>query len=295
MAEENLNEFEEEVVSPEQPKKPVNEKLRVGIIGDNLLSRATDVAFNTKSTERNRVASFNDVDELISWRPTLAVICADIPVLKNDTLDDTEFLNAVNKLVKQVNAGLCIRCTLNIETIERMIIALGQDVFNAKVIYMPEMSDSQELGSILSADFAIIGGGDKAIPAFMKLIRHATHFSAAETQVGTVFEVAYAKLGISGFKAVKQTFFNQLYDTIMDVKNANPAIVRRMMEKSPILNDKTVMIPTFIRARVDDEVSYKQARAYSGEYLNSDVRMLAGMSDKLPLLDQCVNLNNLED
>jgi len=295
MTEENLNEFEEESVSPEQPKKPAPEKLRVGIIGDNLLARATDVAFNTKSTERNSVASYDDVDELIAWGPTLAVLCADIPVLKNDTLDDAAFLNAVSKLVKQINAGLCIRCTLNIETIERMIMLLGQDVFNAKVIYMPEMNDSQELGSILSADFAIIGGGDKAIPAFMKLIRHTTHFSAAETQVGTVFEVAYAKLGLAGYKAVKQTFFNQLYDTIMDVKNANPAIVRRMMEKSPTLNDRTLMIPTFIRARVDDEVSYKQARAYSGEYLNSDVRMLAGMSDKLPLLDQCVNLNNLED
>jgi len=280
---------------PEDLREAKANRLRVGVIGNNLLASATDVAFNTKSTERKVVASTSDVDELIQWRPGLAVICSEIPLLKNDTLDDADFLNAVNKLVKQIDCGICIRSTLNIETIERLIMSLGPDVFDAKVIYMPEVNDSQSIGDVISADFALVGGGEKALPAFMQLIKHTTHISAQEVMTGTVFEVAYAKLGLAGFKAVKQTFFNQLYDTIMDVKNANPAIVRRLMEKSPLMTDRSTMIPTFIRARVNEEVSYKQARSYAGEYLNSDVRMLIGMTDKLSLLDECVNIKNLKD
>jgi hypothetical protein len=81
----------------------------------------------------------------------------------------------------------------------------------------------------------------------------------------------------------------------MDVKNANPAIVRRMMERCPDIVDRSTMIPTFVRAHVEGDISYKQARSYGGEYLNRDVRMLVGMSDKLPLLDECINFKNLKD
>lgn len=290
--------WEHEVTDPaeiREAQQKAGNRLRVGIVGDNLLAYAADVAFNTKSTERKIVTSAADVDELIAWRPTLAIICSEIPLLKNDTLDDADFLNTVNKLVKQLDCGICIRSTLNIETIERLIMSLGFEVFNAKVIYMPEVSDSQNLGDILAADFAMVGGGEKALPAFMDLVKHTTHLSAQTVVTGTVFEVAYAKLGLAGFKAVKQTFFNQMYDTILDVKNANPAIVRRLMEKAPELTDRSTMIPTFIRARVDETVSYKQARAYAGEFLNHDVRMLVGMTDKMPLLDECINFKNLKD
>ena len=210
-------------------------------------------------------------------------------------MDDAELINAVVKLIREIDCAICIRTTLNIETIERMILTIGPKAFDAKVIYMPEVDDPNNLGQVLSADYALVGGGEKSVAAFTNIIRDTSHFSAVELMVGTVFEVAYAKLGISGFKAVKQTYFNQLYDTILDVKNANPISVRRMMERSKELVDRTTMIPTFIRAQVDEDVTYKQARAYGGEYLNSDVRVLVGMTDKLPLLDECVNFKNLKD
>lgn len=284
---------ESEIVVEEKPK--ATGPLRVGIVGDNLLGRSTEVAFNTKSTERMLVAGPMDVDELIAWRPGLAVICFDIPLLENDTLDDADFLNVVSKLVKQADSGICIRSTLNIETIERLMMALGPEVFNAKVTYMPEMSDLQSLNEILCAEYTMVGGSEKALGAFMRLIKHTTHFSSQTAVTGSIFEVAYAKLALAGFKAVKQSFFNQMYDTILDCKNANPAIVRRMVEKAPELTDRSVMVPTFIRAQSSDEVSYKQARSYAGEYLNHDVRMLVGMTDKLPILDGCVNYKNLKD
>lgn len=270
-------------------------KFRVGVIGNNSLGRASDVAFNTKTTERKLVNTFDDLDELIEWKPQMAVICEDIPILKNDTLDDSAIVDAVNKLIRQIDCAICIRSTLNIETIERMILSVGPQAFDAKVIYMPCVGDPDDVGQVLSAEYSLIGGGEKAIPAFLKIVRETSQLSATEVQVGTVFEVAYAKLGISGFKAVKQSYFNQLYDTILDVKNANPINVRRMMEKSNELVDRSTMIPTFIRAQVEEDVTYKQARAFAGEYLNRDARMLVGMTDKLPLLDECINFKNLKD
>jgi hypothetical protein len=42
-------------------------------------------------------------------------------------------------------------------------------------------------------------------------------------------------------------------------------------------------------------VSYKQAKSFGGEFLNKDVKMFVGMTDKFPLLDECVNFKNLKD
>jgi hypothetical protein len=276
-------------------EKQQGQQLRVGVIGDNVLAQSTYVAFDTRNVERFQATTLDDIDSLVEWRPTLSVYCADIPLLKNDTLDDSDFINTMVKLVKTVESGILVRTTLNIETIERLIVALGYDVFNAKVIYMPEFSSSQNVGDLLVSDFHAVGGDDKALQAFMGILKHTTHFSAKEIVTGSVFEIAYAKLGAVGFKAVKQTFFNQLHETILDVKNANPTIVRRLLEKTPELNDKSVMVPTFVRARTDDSVSYKQARSYSGEFENDDVRMLAGMTDRIPLVDECINYRNVKD
>jgi hypothetical protein len=270
-------------------------RLRVGIVGNNLLAKATEVAFNTKSTDRKIIDDYTDIDQLIEWKPVLTVICADIDLLKNDTLNDVDFLTAINKLVKQVGSAICIRSTMNIEVVERLMGSLGKDLFDVKIIYMPELSDQSSIGEIISAEVVAVGGSEKSIQDFLHLVEHTSHLSFQNIVTGTVFEVAYAKLGVAGFKAVKQTYFNQLYDTIMDVKNANPAIVRRMMERCPDITDRSTMIPTFVRAHVEGDISYKQARSYGGEYLNRDVRMLVGMSDKLPLVDECVNFKNLKD
>jgi len=282
-------------VDASEREKQQGQQLRVGVIGNNVLSQAAYVAFDTRNVERFQAESLDDIDRLCEWRPTLSVYCADIPLLKNDTLDDSDFINTMVKLVKTVDSSILVRTTLNIETIERLIVALGYEVFNAKVIYMPEFSSSQNIGDLLVNDFQAIGGDEKALQAFTGILKHTTHFSAKEIVTGSIFEIAYAKLGVAGFKAVKQTFFNQLHETILDVKNANPTIVRRLIEKAPDLNDKSVMVPTFVRSRTDDTVSYKQARSYSGEFENDEVRMLAGMTDRIPLVDECINYRNLKD
>ena len=280
---------------PTGQEESMLQTLRVGVIGKNTLADATAVAFNTKAAEFIRCESFADVDALIDAKPTIVFVCEEIPLLKNDTFDDADFLNAINKLFKQTECAICIRSTLNIETTNRLIATLGYDVFQAKLCYFPELSDCTSMADILVSDYHMIGGEEKPRQSLLQLLQHASHFSASAVTTGSIWEVIYAKLGLAGFKAVKQTFFNQLYDTILDVKNANPTIVRRMMEQAPDIADKSVMVPTFVRAKTDDSVSYKEARGYAGEFLNHDVRALAGLSDKLPLIDECINFKNLKD
>lgn len=269
--------------------------IRIGIVGDNAISRASYAAFDALGVERKVATGLSEVDDLIKWRPAITYICNDIPLMKNDTLDDADFINIINKLVRQSGSGICIRSTINIETVERLIAAISYEALKAKVVYNPVMSDEQDVGKILMPDIEYFGGEEKALTAHFGILKNVSNFSAMRVETGTIFEVVFAKLAISGFKAVKQTFFNQLHDAILDIKGANPAIVRRLIQKCPELIDTSVMIPTFIRARTDDEISYKQARSFGGEYLNNDVKMFVSMTDKFPILDECVNIKNLKD
>lgn len=269
--------------------------LRVGIVGGNAVARAMNVAFDIKGTDRKIVNGIQELDELIQWRPAVTFVCTDIPLLKNDTLDDAEFINTVSRLVKQCGTGVCIRSTINIETIERLIGVLTYDVFKTKIVYNPVMTESENVGEILTQDLEFFGGTEKTLEAHFGILGNMSNFNTKQVETGSIFEIAFVKLAVSGFKAVKQTFFNQLHEAILDVKGANPAIVRRLIQKAPDLTDRSVMIPTFIRSRADDEVSYKQAKSFGGEFLNKDVKMFVGMTDKFPLLDECVNFKNLKD
>jgi hypothetical protein len=280
--------------SSEKESGGEQQKIRIGVVGDNAVAQAMQLAFDVKAVETMHVSGLEGLDDLIDWKPGITFLCTPVPLLKNDSVDDAELINMTNKLIRGCGSGVCIKSSINIETIERLIKALSYDVMLKKVTYNPVMGDDTDIGNILSPQVEYFGGDPAVIPEHMKIIQHTSVFSAQQVVTGSIFEVAYAKLAVAGFKAVKQTYFNQLHDAIMDTGGANPSIVRRMIEKAPELTDRSVMIPTFIRGRTDAGISYKQARSFGGEFEN-DVRMFASTSDKLPLLDECINYKNLKD
>jgi len=269
------------------------EKLRCGVVGTNYLARAINASFDAKSTDVQLVDGVDGLDDMLTWRPNIVFICTDIPLMKNDTLDDSDFINICNKVAKGSSAGVCIKTTINVETIDRMISTVGQDWFVNKVVYSPELGETAE--SVLNNDLLFMGGHPDALDALADIIRHTTHMNSAEVITGTPHEVVFASLGIAGFKAVKQTFFNQFHQSVIDIEGANPMIVRRMMEKAPIMTDKSLMTPTSVRAMCEDEMLLKKARSYGGEYANTAVKMMVGMTDRLTVLDECINLRNLKD
>ena len=269
------------------------EKLRVAVIGNNYLSRAINASLDVKSTDCQSIEGVEGIDDVLAWRPNIVFITTDIPLMKNDTLDDADFINICNKVAKGSQAGVCIKTTINIETIDRLISTVGQDWFVNKVVYAPELEETAE--AVLNNDLSFMGGHPDALDALTGIIKHTTHITSKNVLTGTPHEVAFAVLGIAGFKAVKQTYWSQYHQSIIDIEGANPMIVRRMMEQSPVLTDTSLMTPTYVRAMTEEGMLLKKAKGYSGEYANTAVKMLVGMTDRLTVLDECINMRNLKD
>jgi len=268
-------------------------KLKIGIIGDNYLADATRASFDTKVTDVNHVTDGESMSELIQWKPNVVFICTDIPLLKNDALDDAQFINNVLMVANHTVAGVCVKTTINNETIERLVSAVGLEWYANKLVYSPEVHETAE--EVLNGRYILLGGSPSALEAHQEILRNNAYLSMKEIFTGSLETIAYAKLGLAGFKAVKQTFFNQFHNAILDMGGANPTHVRRIIESHPEFTNSLMSIPTFIRSTVSSEVSIKQSKSYGGEYANSDVKMLTSMTDRLTLLDECINLRNLKD
>lgn len=279
--------------APEAPNGEMKGKLKIGVIGNNYLADAMRVAFDPKITDMNQIETSEQLDDLITWKPNIVFICTDIPLLKNDTLDDAEFVNNVVKIAKQTPAGVCVKTTVNNETLERIVGGVGVEWFTKKLVYSPEVAETAE--EVLNGRYLMLGGSETAISALKEVLMFNTYFSMKEIVSGTLETISYAKLGLAGFKAVKQTFFNQLHNAILDMGGANPTHVRRIIENHPDYLDPSLSIPTFIRASLDSKTTLKQSKSYGGEYANSDVKMLSSMTERLSLLDECINLRNLKD
>lgn len=262
-------------------------KLRIGIIGDNYLADATRASF-----DRNLVDVVQGDMEEILKATNIVYICEDLPLLKNNTADDAELLDLFARIYKESDSGICLKTTITNETLDRIIGVTDAQWFLGKVIYSPEVAETAL--EVLNGETLMIGGDEKTIDAHTNIIMNNTIAGAKKVLVGTHHEIVYAKLAIVGFKAVKQTFFNQMYQTIIDCEGANPSKVRRLIESSDVMQDTSLSIPTFIKAGLDAEITAKDARSFGGEFANSDVRMLIGMTDRLTVLDECFNIRNIK-
>lgn len=285
----------EVIPGPNSPNHPDNQqkgKLRVGVIGNNYLADATRICFDAKLNDVYTVASEDELDSLIEYKPQVVFVCVDLPLLKNDTIDDAALIAMMVRFSKETQAGVCLKTTINSETADRIAAATGAEWFVKKFLYSPELNETVD--GVLSSDIMFVGGTPDVIEAHMTIMRSGTVLLPKRIINGTINEVIFAKLGAVGFKAVKQTFFNQLHQAILDIEGANPSVVRQILTQV-IEHDDVLMIPTFIRAQADSNLTMKQARSFGGEFANTDVKMLSSMTDRLTVLEECINLRNLKD
>lgn len=283
---------EEEKQQQKEETRPAG-KLKVAVLGDTNQAITALTLFNTKKTD---VSKFTDVDSLIDWEPNLAFIALETKILSNDTADDKEIIAAVQKICKQTQAGIFLKSLCPPDTIERIQSSLDADSFAKRFAYSPDIHESDDIEKNLNPGILVIGGYE-AGKALVSVLDKFTNLMIPKQNVFVCspMEAAFIKLAISGYTALKQTFFNQLYDAAEDFENLEYNNVRKVFESCNFLSNNTMSIPTWIKVKDVEGLSYKKAKSYGGEYLNRDVKVFAAISDRIPIIDECVNYKNLKE
>lgn len=257
MSEENIGE-DVQLVEGDSPKN-----IQVAVIGDNALARATWSAFVVPRGVDAYIYPAERIDDCLESKPNLVFWCDPIGVKKNDTMDDGEFMTAIQKLVRAVGAGICVRSTITVETYERMLMALTPEIFNKKIVYMPDLTDSSEERTILNSCVTLVGADSETLTQHIDVLRNMSWFNTTEIRSGTIPEVIYAKLATSGIRLVKQKFYDELFNAVMDLKNANPMIVSQLIGNT--------VVPSHVS---------------EGDLF--DGRIFAGATETLTLIDACL-------
>jgi len=259
MSEENIGE-EVQLVEGDTPKN-----MQVAVIGadDNPLARATYSAFVVPRGVDVNLYSADRIDDCLESKPNVVFWCDPIGVKKNDTMDDGEFIASIQKLVRAVGAGVCVRSTITIETYERLLMALTPDIFNKKIVYMPDLTDSSEERTILNSCVTLVGADSGTLTQHLDVLRNMSWFNTSEIRSGTVPEVIYAKLATTGMRLVKQKFYDELFNAVMDLKNANPMVVSQLIGNT--------VVPSHV-----------------SEGDQFDGRIFAGATESLTLIDACL-------
>lgn len=273
---------------PQQAGVP--NSMTVGVLGTNSIAKSINIMFAC-SNSRNvvNVVEYTDIDEMTSDQTNaIAFVCLDAKLVKDDLFDDAEIVDACSKIAKHTRASVVLKTTVPYTTIEKILAIVNPDRF----VYAPEVASEDNLDEILRSDIAFVGGTAKSSPAYLRLLNGGSVFER-RIVAGTTIDIALAKAAAVGLKAVTQTYWNQIYDYVQESQVGNYNTVKKAVGtiKEDVLNS----IPTFVRAKAEEGVSYKKAKSFAGEFANTDVKILASMTDKLTLLDECINIKNLKD
>lgn len=281
-----------ESIGMDERPKPTGQKIKLKMgyyrPEENNGSDALQIAIESADIEQFVSA---DLEEMIKWQPNILIVSQPVKFLSNGQIDDADLIADFQKLSYEVPCGICLRTPITIETFKRIGEACGLGWVDKKFVYMPDLQESTT--EILRAPRLMLGGSETSCRSFLDILRTHSVFSMKEVFVDTPQTIIAFKMAISGFQAVKQTFFDQLFDYVMEDKEVNPHTLRRILADSPEMTDPINTIPLKIRSKLDG-LTKKEQRNLSGEYNNRDVRLLMSVTDKIPLIEECVNPKNFE-
>lgn len=276
-----------------QPPPPPNRepaKLKLAILGNTVLGKTMKAAFNHRS---NVIDVFDDVDALIRWQPHVSMICLDAEFRANDEPDDAQIIDACKKIAQKTSSGICLKTTVPLSTIDRVIHSVSDQVRKKRLVYSPELSEKNDVESMLRNKVRLLGGTEEASKSLARIYQNFSYVADSSFIQAGIYDIAYAKMAIVTYKALQQTFVNQVHETVSETKGIMYPTVMSIFKK---VEENIDTVPTFIKAQATDEnVSYKKAKSYSGEYLNNDIRAYISETDKLPILEYCYNIKNLEE
>jgi len=286
----NIEVVENNTPPSENPEIPRGgKKLRVAVLGKGIHAEQIRATVNTDRTESKE---FDNIDALVEYEPNITFIVGRIPVKNNDTLDDAQLLDAILKIFNNTKSGVCLKSTVNPETADRITDIL-QTMGNTRFVYSPYTSESDGVMSEMNESTVIIGGDETARRTHVNVLDVHFHGTASIFVPMNFKDAVIYKMALSGFTAIKQSFFAQLAQ-VADDFDVPMNRVRRALQNNALVSSPSYCIPPIIRSQTDENISLKMARGFGGEYLNDDVRAFCGVTDKMTLLEEAVNWSNVK-
>lgn len=291
----NLLEEEEKYTSESaEEQTKTSSTVSIGIIGD--IDDPLTVGTKVLLTHKNTIISVSeDIDEIVEQQNDVVVFTEEVKMLDNDTLDESRLLSACRKVETHTEGSFCIRSSISPDTVSKIVsCGVSEEWWEKKIVYWPEMSYNLSVEKMFTAPI-VIGGQREATQGFYNFLEFQSNVMNLEFgRVSSMLDTTFVKLAVSGFYGVVQTYANQFADVMSEYDGSNYNLARQIVSKVIDDFDKTLLIPCSLRSREVEQINLKRSRSYKGEYGNKDIRIFSSLSDRIPVLDECVNYRNVK-
>ena len=263
--------------------EPLINKFRIGIVGHGFVGKAVDYGFETPDVKKFLVDPKYDttIDDLVEFNPNIVFVCTPTPMAEDGSVDSTATEDAVLKIIKKTNAGVILKSTLPPQIIDRLAITIAIEKAHDRFVYNPEfLTENSALEQFINSPVLILGGTREACAAASMIYSDFSMCVPGELIVVSAVEASFIKYGINSFLAMKVTFFNQLYDAVKDFGGSYHQIANAI-GRDPRVGTSHTRVPGF---------DFK--RGFGGACFPKDLQAFVDFSDKLTLLEKCININN---
>ena len=199
------------MMTKEIRRKP--QSMKIGIIGNGFVGKATGYAFSTPMVEKMIVDpkyTENTLGDLIDWRPHITFVCLPTPSNDDGSINATLVKETVKQLIVESESFIVIKSTITPD------LAAELSSLDSRIAIMPEfLSEGNALVDAVSATHMIVGVTDPSAAQYVEQIYGAYSIcNPAPTIALSPVEASLVKYSINTFLAMKLTFFNQLYNLV---------------------------------------------------------------------------------
>jgi len=264
------------------PQELIN-KFRIGIVGHGFVGKAVDYGFEHPDVKKFLVDPKYDttIDDLVEFNPNIVFVCTPTPMGEDGSVDSSATEDAVLKIIKKTSAGVILKSTLPPQIIDRLAITITIEKQHDRFCYNPEfLTENSALEQFVNPPFLIVGGTKAANTATVQIYNDFSNCILKEIMSVSAVEASFIKYGINSFLAMKVTFFNQLYDAVMDF-GGSYSLISNAIGRDERIGHSHTRVPGF---------DFK--RGFGGACFPKDLQAFVDFSDKLTLLEKCININN---
>ena len=269
------------------PKLESGSKPLIGIVGHGFVGRAVESAFSEDQFDKFLVdPKYNvSIDQLVEKNPNIVYICAPTPSNPTTGRVDAKIVeDSVLKLLRNTDAGIVIKSTIPPDVVDRLLRSIEMDQI-VRVIYAPEfLRESSAVDDYLNPEFMVFGGVRGAISELLSLYNSSTQISVPSDKVFLLnpVEASFVKYAINTFLATKVTFFNNLWDAIINdgFGACNPNSILRAVVADSRIGNSHWRVP-----------GQDGKRGYGGACFPKDLNGFIGFTSHMPLLEKVKEIN----
>lgn len=273
---------------PQQGQQETMQKMPICILGNTELGRSMVSMYTNPKTE---VFVVDTVDEMVDRPVAVTMVCLDVKLNANDTPDDVEILDACLKLSKLTKCGISLKTAVAPETIKKIVNSIPEEVQKSRFCYHLDFTIGKDLDTISESSVHILACSEDVFGQHINWCRNFSNYMFDDIIRCSPVEASIMQYALLGFAAIKQQYYNQLFDYVQDF-DIPFGQIREAVEK--ITKNRVLSMPTYLRAmNQDPTLSLKQAKAFRGEYNLPELRAFVGSTEKLSLIDEAIRLKNL--